>query len=88
MFGEILVQLLKCDSLTMQTKYRLYLVLDFINGGHLFFQLYKQGLFRYLAFLADSFVYQKEVARALKLLWFYITGRSLHESIQLKLYLL
>ncbi|EAY89896.1 hypothetical protein OsI_11445 [Oryza sativa Indica Group] len=31
---------------TWQTKYRLYLVLDFINGGHLFFQLYQQGLFR------------------------------------------
>lgn len=31
---------------SFQTKYRLYLVLDFINGGHLFFQLYKQGLFR------------------------------------------
>jgi ribosomal protein S6 kinase beta len=30
----------------LQTKYRLYLVLDFINGGHLFFQLYRQGLFR------------------------------------------
>jgi ribosomal protein S6 kinase beta len=29
-----------------QTKYRLYLVLDFINGGHLFFQLYNQGLFK------------------------------------------
>lgn len=31
---------------SFQTKYRLYLVLDFINGGHLFFQLYNQGLFR------------------------------------------
>ncbi|XP_057442374.1 serine/threonine-protein kinase AtPK2/AtPK19-like [Lotus japonicus] len=31
---------------SFQTKYRLYLVLDFINGGHLFFQLYRQGLFR------------------------------------------
>jgi p70 ribosomal S6 kinase len=31
---------------SFQTKYRLYLVLDFINGGHLFFQLYQQGLFR------------------------------------------
>ncbi|CAN7075523.1 unnamed protein product [Brassica oleracea var. botrytis] len=31
---------------SFQTKYRLYLVLDFINGGHLFFQLYHQGLFR------------------------------------------
>ena len=31
----------------MQTKYRLYLVLDFVNGGHLFFQLYHHGLFRY-----------------------------------------
>ncbi|VFQ91026.1 unnamed protein product [Cuscuta campestris] len=30
---------------SFQTKYRLYLVLDFINGGHLFFQLYHQGLF-------------------------------------------
>ncbi|KAH9767612.1 serine/threonine-protein kinase AtPK1/AtPK6 [Citrus sinensis] len=32
---------------SFQTKYRLYLVLDFVNGGHLFFQLYRQGLFRY-----------------------------------------
>ncbi|TKY56390.1 Serine/threonine-protein kinase AtPK2/AtPK19 [Spatholobus suberectus] len=32
--------------LDLQTKYRLYLVLDFVNGGHLFFQLYHQGLFR------------------------------------------
>jgi p70 ribosomal S6 kinase len=31
---------------SFQTKYRLYLVLDFMNGGHLFFQLYHQGLFR------------------------------------------
>ncbi|XP_027928426.1 serine/threonine-protein kinase AtPK2/AtPK19-like [Vigna unguiculata] len=36
------VQLRYC----FQTKYRLYLVLDFVNGGHLFFQLYHQGLFR------------------------------------------
>jgi p70 ribosomal S6 kinase len=37
-----------CSILYMlfQTKYRLYLVLDFVNGGHLFFQLYHQGLFR------------------------------------------
>ncbi|KAL2484951.1 Serine/threonine-protein kinase AtPK2/AtPK19 [Abeliophyllum distichum] len=34
---------LRCS---FQTKYRLYLVLDFINGGHLFFQLYHHGLFR------------------------------------------
>nr|AUS89398.1 serine-threonine protein kinase 2 [Sesuvium portulacastrum] len=31
---------------SFQTKYRLYLVLDFINGGHLFFQLYNHRLFR------------------------------------------
>ncbi|KAF5747684.1 serine/threonine-protein kinase [Tripterygium wilfordii] len=31
---------------SFQTKYRLYLVLDFINGGHLFFQLAHHGLFR------------------------------------------
>ncbi|XP_020590064.1 serine/threonine-protein kinase AtPK2/AtPK19-like [Phalaenopsis equestris] len=31
---------------SFQTKYRLYLVLDFVNGGHLFFQLYHEGLFR------------------------------------------
>ncbi|CAM8897867.1 unnamed protein product [Rhodiola kirilowii] len=31
---------------SFQTKYRLYLVLDFVNGGHLFFQLRRQGLFR------------------------------------------
>lgn len=34
------------EVIVMQTKYRLYLVLDFVNGGHLFFQLYHQGLFR------------------------------------------
>jgi len=26
----------------LQTSSKLYLVLDFINGGHLFFQLYRQ----------------------------------------------
>ncbi|KAI3447857.1 hypothetical protein Pfo_004522 [Paulownia fortunei] len=31
---------------SFQTKYRLYLVLDFVNGGHLFFQLFYHGLFR------------------------------------------
>ncbi|XP_021752200.1 serine/threonine-protein kinase AtPK2/AtPK19-like [Chenopodium quinoa] len=31
---------------TFQTKYRLYFVLDFVNGGQLFFQLLQQGLFR------------------------------------------
>lgn len=30
---------------SFQTKSKLYLILDFINGGHLFFQLYRQGLF-------------------------------------------
>lgn len=29
----------------MQTPNKLYLVLDFINGGHLFFQLYRAGTF-------------------------------------------
>lgn len=43
-----------CSILYMlfQTKYRLYLVLDFVNGGHLFFQLYHQGLFRYVYLLS------------------------------------
>ncbi|KAG8374477.1 hypothetical protein BUALT_Bualt11G0136500 [Buddleja alternifolia] len=31
---------------SFQTKYRLYLVLDFFNGGRLFFQLYHHDLFR------------------------------------------
>lgn len=31
--------------MAMQTSSKLYLVLDFINGGHLFFQLYRQGIF-------------------------------------------
>uniref|UniRef100_A0A7I4CRG1 non-specific serine/threonine protein kinase n=1 Tax=Physcomitrium patens TaxID=3218 RepID=A0A7I4CRG1_PHYPA len=30
---------------SFQTKSKLYLVLDFINGGHLFFQLFRQGTF-------------------------------------------
>jgi len=29
----------------MQTSAKLYLVLDFMNGGHLFFNLYRQGIF-------------------------------------------
>ncbi|KMT17414.1 hypothetical protein BVRB_2g038690 [Beta vulgaris subsp. vulgaris] len=31
---------------SFQTKYRLYFVLDFVNGGQLFFQLIQHGLFR------------------------------------------
>lgn len=30
---------------SFQTQSKLYLVLDFINGGHLFFNLYRQGVF-------------------------------------------
>ncbi|XP_071731639.1 serine/threonine-protein kinase AtPK1/AtPK6-like [Rutidosis leptorrhynchoides] len=30
---------------SFQTKTKLYLILDFINGGHLFFHLYRQGIF-------------------------------------------
>mmetsp|Transcript_8531 Transcript_8531/g.31523 ORF Transcript_8531/g.31523 Transcript_8531/m.31523 type:complete len:752 (-) Transcript_8531:4954-7209(-) len=30
---------------SFQTPYKLYLLLEFINGGHLFFQLFNQGLF-------------------------------------------
>ncbi|KAK7389005.1 hypothetical protein VNO78_23836 [Psophocarpus tetragonolobus] len=30
---------------SFQTTSKLYLVLDFINGGHLFFHLYRQGIF-------------------------------------------
>jgi|MDSW01.1.fsa_nt_gb p70 ribosomal S6 kinase len=30
---------------SFQTSQKLYLILDFINGGHLFFWLYRQGLF-------------------------------------------
>ena len=30
---------------SFQTTSKLYLILDFINGGHLFFQLYQQGTF-------------------------------------------
>ncbi|KAL0382232.1 UNVERIFIED_CONTAM: Serine/threonine-protein kinase AtPK2/AtPK19 [Sesamum calycinum] len=47
-FGKV-YQVRKTGSseiFAMKTKYRLYLVLDFVNGGHLFFQLYHQGLFR------------------------------------------
>lgn len=34
---------LRCGA--AQTSTKLYLVLDFVNGGHLFFQLYRQGIF-------------------------------------------
>lgn len=30
---------------SFQTSTKLYLILDFVNGGHLFFQLYRQGMF-------------------------------------------
>lgn len=30
---------------SFQTKSKLYLIFDFINGGHLFFHLYRQGIF-------------------------------------------
>ncbi|KAL5544318.1 hypothetical protein UlMin_008102 [Ulmus minor] len=30
---------------SFQTKCKLYLILDFVNGGHLFFHLYRQGIF-------------------------------------------
>ncbi|KAK4719474.1 hypothetical protein R3W88_017812 [Solanum pinnatisectum] len=30
---------------SFQTKSKLYLILDFINGGHLFYHLYRQGIF-------------------------------------------
>ncbi|KAI9125167.1 hypothetical protein K1719_003783 [Acacia pycnantha] len=30
---------------SFQTKSKLYLILDFINGGHLFFHLYRKGIF-------------------------------------------
>ncbi len=30
---------------SFQTSSKLYLILDFINGGHLFFQLYRAGIF-------------------------------------------
>ncbi|KAG6635318.1 hypothetical protein I3843_11G033800 [Carya illinoinensis] len=30
---------------SFQTKSKLYLILDFINGGHLFFHLYRHGIF-------------------------------------------
>ncbi|RVW52796.1 Serine/threonine-protein kinase AtPK1/AtPK6 [Vitis vinifera] len=28
-----------------QTNSKLYLIMDFVNGGHLFFHLYRQGIF-------------------------------------------
>ncbi|PQP97054.1 serine/threonine-protein kinase AtPK1/AtPK6 [Prunus yedoensis var. nudiflora] len=31
---------------SFQTNSKLYLIMDFINGGHLFFHLYRQGIFR------------------------------------------
>ncbi len=37
----------------VQTKSKLYLILDFINGGHLFFQLYRQGTFRWVCLHAS-----------------------------------
>lgn len=39
----------------LQTKSKLYLILDFVNGGHLFFHLYRQGIFRYCFSLFEVF---------------------------------
>ncbi|TYJ42476.1 hypothetical protein E1A91_A03G092800v1 [Gossypium mustelinum] len=38
---------------SFQTKSKLYLILDFINGGHLFFHLYRQGIFRLCLRISD-----------------------------------
>lgn len=46
LFPALILMFLSCSFSIMQTKYRLYLVLDFVNGGHLFFQLYHHGFFR------------------------------------------
>lgn len=48
----------------MQTKYRLYLVLDFVNGGHLFFQLYHHGLFRYFWIQLSIYVHYSRILNA------------------------
>jgi len=45
----------------VQTATKLYLVLDFVNGGHLFFQLYRAGLFEE----ALARVYTAEIVLAL-----------------------
>ncbi len=44
-----------------QTATKLYLILDFINGGHLFFQLYRAGIFEE----ALARVYTAEIVLAL-----------------------
>eukprot|EP00243_Klebsormidium_subtile_P002824 TRINITY_DN15747_c0_g1_i1.p1 TRINITY_DN15747_c0_g1~~TRINITY_DN15747_c0_g1_i1.p1 ORF type:complete len:572 (+),score=191.40 TRINITY_DN15747_c0_g1_i1:494-2209(+) len=54
---------------SFQTRSKLYLLLDFINGGHLFFQLYRQGTFSeelsrfYLAeiVLAIAHLHEREI---------------------------
>ena len=45
----------------LQTTTKLYLVMDFVNGGHLFFQLYQAGLFEE----ALARVYTAEIVLAL-----------------------
>ncbi|KAJ9163686.1 hypothetical protein P3X46_023326 [Hevea brasiliensis] len=45
---------------SFQTKAKLYLILDFINGGHLFFHLYRQGIFSE----DQARVYTAEIASA------------------------
>lgn len=40
--GYLYYQNLNQHACVLQTSSKLYLVLDFINGGHLFFQLYRQ----------------------------------------------
>lgn len=49
---------------SFQTPTKLYLVLDFINGGHLFFNLYKQGTFNE----ATARLYTAEIVLALSYL--------------------
>jgi p70 ribosomal S6 kinase len=46
---------------SFQTATKLYLILDFINGGHLFFQLYRAGIFEE----ALARVYTAEIVLAL-----------------------
>lgn len=45
---------------SFQTKSKLYLILDFINGGHLFYHLYRQGIFSQ----DQAMVYTAEIVSA------------------------
>jgi len=69
----------------VQTKSKLYLVLDFVNGGHLFFHLYRQGIFRFFS-SSSSYVLQYTFGNSLNFNYPFVLVYVVSSEDQARLY--